>query len=128
MANIPARVGYTAPAAPSDYQKNWLSTQLRNIARALLPQITRQVLAHTTVLATDDTLVCDATGGAITVTLPLPDQVKFLKVSVVRINGGGNAVTLSGTVSGSVNPSLASQWASITIQSDGTRWIKLAEI
>lgn len=128
MVMIPARVPYTPPELGTQYNRQEVRTQLGNIARSVPPQVTRAVTADTTVAVTDDLLVCDATGAAIAVTLPPPGQVQFLRVTVKRINSGAHAVTVVGTVDGTVDPSLGSQWAAITVQSDGTRWLKLASV
>lgn len=128
MAPIPARAAYSAPQLGHAYNREEVRTAITNLARSVAPQITRIVTAAYTVTTADDLVVGDATGGAFTVTLPLPEQVQFLKVSVKRINGGGNAITIGGTVDGSVNPTLGAQYASMTVQSDGVRWNKLASI
>lgn len=125
---IAARVPYTPPPLGQQYNSSQIRTALGALARSVPPQTTREAVAATTVDVMDDLIVCDATGGAFTVTLPPADQVQFLKVSIKRINGGGNAVTIGGTVDASVNPTLASQWSAITVQSDGTRWLKLASV
>lgn len=125
---IAARSPYTPPELGQQYNRSEIRTALGNLSRSVPPQITREVTAATTIETSDDLIVCDATGGAFSVTLLPADQVQFLKVTIKRINGGGNAVTVAGTVDATVNPSLGSQWASITVQSDGTRWLKLASV
>lgn len=125
---IPARAPYTAPQLGNVYNRDEVRTAITNLARSVPPQITRNVTAAYTATTADDLIVCDATGGAFTVTLPAADQVQFLRLSVIRINGGGNAITIGGTVSGAVNPTLASQYAAITVQSNGTAWYKLSGI
>lgn len=125
---IPARSPYSPPTLPREYNASTIRSALGDLARSVPPQTTRIVVAATTVTTADDLIVCDATGGAFAVTLPLADQVQYLKVSIIRINGGANAITITGTVSGAVDPTLGSQWSSITIQSDGVRWLKLASV
>lgn len=125
---IPARAPYTAPKLGTEYNRDDVRIAITNLARSVPPQITTSVTAAYTATTADDLIVCDATGGAFTVTLPEPDQVQFLRLTIKRINGGANAVTIGGTVDGSVNPTLAAQYASMTVQSDGTRWNKLASI
>lgn len=128
MAPIPARQSYSAPAAPTAYSSNWFRTQLTRIAQALLPAMVRTVTAADTITIQDDTILADATSAPFTVTLLPAAQCQFLKVNIKRLNGGGNAVTIGGTVDGSVNPTLGSQYSSITIQSSGTAWYKLASV
>ncbi len=64
---------------------------------------------------TDSLIVCDATGGAFGITLPAASAVPDMVLTILRINGGGNAVTVTGTVNGAVNPTLGSQYSSMTI-------------
>lgn len=128
MTLIAARQKFTAPQLGATYNAAEVRTQLNALARSVPPYTTRHVTADTPLTVEDDLLVCDATDAPITVTLPPANQVQFLRVTVKRINAGGNAVTLSGTVDGTVNPSLGAQWASITIQSDGVRWLTLASV
>jgi hypothetical protein len=72
------------------------------------------------------TLLADATGGAFTVTLPTAIGRKGRKFTVVRVNGGGNAVTVDSlqTISGSASVSLSSQWDRVTAISDNSQWIR----
>jgi hypothetical protein len=48
---------------------------------------------------------------------------------VKRINGGGNAVTVDGsgseTIDGAANVSLSSQWDRITVISDNANWLRI---
>lgn len=128
MPPIPARSPAQVGQLPEKYDRSSIRNWITPIAAAIPPYTSRNVSAATTIDVTDDLIVCDATGGAFTVTLLPADQVQFLKVTIIRINGGGNAVTIGGTVSGAVNPTLGSQWSSITLQSDGIRWLKLAGV
>lgn len=107
---------------------SWVKTCLSKLRQSVPPLSVVSVTAHYTATINDGTIEADATGGAITVTLPLPDQAKGYVVSVKRLNGGGNAVTIGATVDATVNPTLGAQWASMTVQSDGTRYLKLASI
>jgi hypothetical protein len=80
----------------------------------------RSVTSATTVLPTDALLLCDATGGAFTVTLPEARSALGLRVTIKRTNAGANAVTVSrsgtDTIDGSNTTSLASQYARVTVQ------------
>lgn len=74
------------------------------------------------------TILADATGGAFTVTLPTAIGRKGRKFTVIRVNGGGNAVTVDGdgseTISGAANVALGSQWDRMTAISDNAQWIR----
>lgn len=74
-------------------------------------------------------VLCDATGAAITVTLP--DAAKsfvngFGDVITFKRLNAGNAVTLDGfgaqTIDGAATLVLGAQYAFATIQSDGSNW------
>ena len=67
--------------------------------------------------------VCDATGGAITVTLPLASASTGIYYLFVKKDGTGNAITITGA-SGTATTS--TQWASHKVFSDGTTWFSLA--
>lgn len=123
---IIARKPYSPPQVGSSYDPQFLRTQLALIAQAISPTITRTVTAATTIAATDDTILCDTTAGNFPVTLLPPGQVQFLKLTLKNIGPG--IVTLNGTIDGVVNPTLAVQYATKTIQSDGVAWYLLSVI
>jgi hypothetical protein len=86
----------------------------------------RSVTTTGNVLSGDYLLICDATAGAITMTLPpaalVPGRIYVFK----RINSGANAVIVdpSGaeTIDGAATYTLSAQWNSVTIMSNGTAW------
>ena len=72
-------------------------------------------------------VLADATGGAITVTLP-PAQFTT-QLEVKRLNAGANAVTIipdpgdvGALIDGASSKVLSTQYASYTVISDGTNW------
>lgn len=81
----------------------------------------------------DSTILCDATAGAFTVTLPpaggLPTN-KGLVLRIKKIDSSVNAVTVDGsgaeTIEGSASVSLSAQWDGVLLQSTGSAWIILA--
>lgn len=107
----------------------WLGIEFANMQRALQRQ-SRTVVAATTATATDDLILADATGGAFTVTLPTPTTaaVNDMRVTIKRTNGGGNAVTVGATVDGAANPTLGSQYATMTVWCSGGAWWKISAI
>jgi hypothetical protein len=130
MTLIQARRPYTAPKVGATYNATEIRTQLALLAQAISPQFTRSVIfaspaTDKVVLVTDDLIVCDTTGGSFAITLPLVNVVQFLRVTLINI--GANTLTITGTVSGAVNPTLA-QWKSSQIQSDGTRFMKIGGV
>ncbi len=75
---------------------------------------------------TDAVILCDATGGAFNVSLPLVAAAKWVELTVKRLNGGGNAVTLitpgAETIDGGNTLALGAQYDAVTVKSDGTNW------
>jgi hypothetical protein len=74
----------------------------------------------------DYLLLCNSTAGAVTVTLPpaalVPGRIYVFK----RINAGANNVVVDGyaseTIDGATTYTLSSQWAGVTVMSNGTAW------
>jgi hypothetical protein len=91
-----------------------------------LPWYAIAVTAAYTVQSLDRVILANATAGAFTVTLPTAvDRNGQQPITIKRVNGGANAVTIgstSGTIDGSATASLASQYSCKTVISDGTNW------
>lgn len=90
---------------------------------------TTDVTANYTILATDHVILVNATSAAVTVTLPDASEVKEFHIK--KIDSSGNAVTVAragtDTIEGSTSVSLAAQYNSVTLYSDGsTTWYKKA--
>ena len=123
MARLLSGFGYTKRPVPTDAAglPPWLPTEFGNIQRQIAGASTRTITASTTVELSDGLILCDTTGGAINVTWPATiSATKDWLVTIKRISAGGFNVTLVGTFDGAVNPTLAAQYASKTIWSDGT--------
>jgi hypothetical protein len=73
-----------------------------------------------------DVLLCDATGGAFTVTLPAAAGVTGQSISVKKTDASANAVTVDGngaeTIDGAATLALATRYAAVTLWSDGSNW------
>ena len=123
-----AVAAYTKRPVPEKYSKDFITTELGNIQRALAPRGTRTVTADTTVLATDDVVLANPASGAITVTLPDPSRVLNLRVTIKQITSNAHAVTIGATVDGSASPTLGGTNNAITVQSDGTNWWKIGAV
>jgi len=86
----------------------------------------RSVTATGNVVSGDYLLLCDSTAGAVTITLPqaalVPGRIYVFK----RINAGANNVVVDGyaseTIDGATTYTLSSQWAGVTVMSNGTAW------
>lgn len=79
-----------------------------------------------TALATDCTLLCDATTAAFIVTLPAAASSSGMVLTVKKIDVSVNAVTIDANASelidGSNTKVLSTQFASVTIHCNGTAW------
>jgi len=72
------------------------------------------------------TILCDCTGGAITILLPAVARSIGMHYFIKKIDSGGNAVTIDGaaseTIDGATTQTLASQYDVVHIYCDGTQW------
>jgi hypothetical protein len=79
-----------------------------------------------TATASDHVILCDASGGAFTITLPAASGVTGLILHVKKTDSSGSAVTIDGnsaeTIDGDLTIDLSLQYESVTIVSDGTSW------
>ena len=86
----------------------------------------RNVTTTGNVVSGDYLIVADATGGAITMTLPPAALVPGRIYTFKRINSGANAVVIdpSGaeTIDGAATYTLSAQWNSVTIINNGIAW------
>lgn len=86
-----------------------------------------------TATVTDRTILCDATAGAFTVTLPTAAAAydsalaTGTVLTLIKTDSGANAVTIDGdgseTINGATTQALAAQWDKLTIISTGTAWL-----
>jgi hypothetical protein len=86
-----------------------------------------KVAANYTVASTDNTVLADATSGAITITLPNPGTISGRIYTIKKIGTGGidNALTItptSGTIDGGANYIIYNDWTFVCLQTDGTNW------
>ena len=79
-----------------------------------------------TITGTDVVIFADATSGNVTVTLPTASSFTGYRFYVKRIDGSGNTCSIarsgSDTIDGGTSVSLAAQYTSLTIISDGSAW------
>lgn len=98
---------------------------LLQVAGPIATAITTKT-ANYSISSTDSVVLCDATGGSLTVTLPSAAGISGRQYSIKRTSSGANTVTLatqSGeTIDGAATRSLAAQYQSATVVSDGTNW------
>lgn len=82
--------------------------------------------ANYTVLAADDNklITGDASGGAITFTLPtLTADQDGWAIRVGKVDDSTNAIVLAGTINGDVNYSLTRQWDWAILEWTGVEWL-----
>lgn len=107
------------------------ATQLNRWLGRLGFRVVTAAAATYAILDTDDTILADATGGAFTATLPTAVGRAGRRFTVKRVNAGGNAVTIGsagGTIDGAGTVALGAQWASRTVESNGTSWFVVATV
>ncbi len=113
--------------------RGWLSIEFGNVQRGMARAVSRTVTDDTTAGVNDGLIVADATSAPLTVTLPDPNLVGGMIVTILKADGSGNAVTIGGTVSGALNPTLATQYKAKTVQAfvpspgDGV-WLTTASV
>lgn len=127
---ITARPSYTKREVPNDPKQlsGWLQTELGNVQRAFIPTKSRSVLVSGRVQSTDTVIYADATAGPISLTLPSPDQVKDLVVTVKKIDSSGSSVTVVGPIDGATSYMLAAQYDAVTIGCDGLNFYLLSQV
>lgn len=85
----------------------------------------RTITGATTLTYADQTVLCNAAGGAFTVTLPTAAGVTGKRFTLKRTSASNN-VTVDGagseTIDAAATKTLGAQHAAITIESDGTNW------
>ncbi len=90
------------------------------------------VIATTTLTFNDDTVLCNATAGAITINLPAAGSAPGKIYRIGKLDATANAVIIdpisTQTVDGALTLSITTQWQVVTIMSDGsgTNWITIS--
>jgi len=123
-ATVYAKRPFPSPEKLGEFLNRELSIVERAIRDRRL-RLQRTVTDDLTLTNQDDIIYADATGGAITITLP--DARKFWGYSftIKRINAGANAVTVdagASTIDGSASYPITVQYEAITPTSDGSQW------
>jgi len=79
-----------------------------------------------TIVASDHTILCDASGGDITITLPGALISAGHSFHIKKIDSTDNIVTIEPTspdvIDGETSVLTVEQWTNIMVQSDGTNW------
>lgn len=83
------------------------------------------------ITASDSTITADAWGGTFQVTLSTAASMTGRQYTIKRTNATNNVtVGCNGaeTIDGATTKTLGTQWASITVQSNGTNWVITAQM
>jgi hypothetical protein len=87
--------------------------------------------ANYTVLATDYTILCNNSAGAITISLPTASGIGGRVYVIKKTSAAGNDAIISAsgaeTIDGSTTYTISSQYSGIMIQSDGIGWWVLSK-
>jgi hypothetical protein len=70
-----------------------------------------------------EVVLCDASGGPFAITPPAGAEAGQ-QFWVKKSDASTNAVTVTGTLDGTVNPTLTRQWGSLWLIYDGTKWVR----
>jgi hypothetical protein len=84
----------------------------------------RTVTSNTTLGGTDYTVLVDASGSAITVTLPTPSASIAGRTYIIKKIAGGltNDVIISGAIEDGTSVSIYNDWTVVKLQTDGNKW------
>lgn len=84
------------------------------------------ISSNTTLDGTHHAVICDASGGAFTVTLPAASGITGRIYHVKKTDSSGNAVTVDGnaseTIDGGTTAALSAQYESVMIICTGSEW------
>lgn len=119
----------TDPGTPVAGQL-WRNADLLNYEQSagtvpLIPTLVSKSGAYTATDA-DYSIICDASGGAFTITLPAASGRVGRRYHVKKVDSSGNAVTIDGnaseTIDGATTLAISTQYDSIMITTDGSNW------
>ena len=120
-----ARPPYNRRDIPEEWEHGWWVTELGNIQRSIPTYAVKRVNTLYTPTAVDRSIICDCTVSAVVIGLQAPNRQQGLELIITHAKGAF-PVTVIGTVSGVVDPTLPNLWDSMTIMSDGEHWLKIA--
>jgi hypothetical protein len=84
-----------------------------------------EVSASYAAAITDDTIDVDASGGAVSITLPAVADFTGHHIRIRKNDSSANAVTIVGTVNGAVNPTLIFRYDAVDLAPNSTEWMIL---
>jgi len=92
---------------------------------SILDTITTKT-ANYTATSNDDVILCDATAGGFTITLPACSGISGKRYIIKKIDSSSNVVVVDGnaseTIDGALTKNLQYQYKAITVYTDGSNW------
>ena len=123
-----ARQPYNRRPVSDPFASGFFQDEHTLIQQAIPVSTAKKVTAAYTAQVMDDLIEVDASGGAVTVTLPDPTRVAYLVLTIKKVDSSANAVTIGATVDGVASPTLPNQYNAVTVMSDGAAWVELSAI
>lgn len=107
--------------------------QLDNLLNPLLTELNvnnyaaiTTVTGNYTITDADSTVLCDATSGSMTITLPSAAQSPSRFFNIKKIDATNNTVSITPagaeTIDGDTSKTIGLQWVNVVVHSDGTNW------
>lgn len=93
--------------------------QIFPVLAGLLALVTKT--ANYTALATDEVILCDATSGSFTISLPSVSGTSGKPYYIKKLDSSVNTVTIDATIDDGLIAVLTDQYESLTIVSNGTK-------
>lgn len=122
---MPVRKVYPRSATQEESNRQF-STAINEIIDSLPLRVSRGVSSAGSADIEAGVYLCDASGGAFSLTLPAVASFKYRSLCIKKVDGSGNAVTVDGsgseTIDGAATYALSSQYAAVTVYSDGDEW------
>ncbi|MDD5625884.1 MAG: hypothetical protein PHG83_01815 [Patescibacteria group bacterium] len=127
---------YTSNLTIANTGKVGIGTTAPNSTLHINGSFTRAIITKTstyTATASDDIILCDASGGGFVITLPTAVGIAGREYTIKKIDSSANQcgyTTTSGqTIDGAaMTYQLGTQWQTRTMVSDGANWIRLSNI
>lgn len=98
--------------------------------QALFSRVTRKTISYS-VNFSDEILLCDASGGAFTISVPVVQAVQGRRLTIKKTDSSANAVSVS-TLTGAIDSGgtivMATQNEAVSITFDGTNWFVVNQV
>lgn len=123
--DTPSRAVVAATAPAKILGRFWLDTSATGTGGTGILTV-NTITADTTLTTSYTVVLCDASAGAITLTLPAASANTGRMYHIKKIDSSGNAVTVDAnaneTIDGGLTAVVGEQYETITIVCDGSNW------